>query len=186
MKGIFRTLKAMIRGESRESRELKYLLDHGMKLGKNSTIHSGFRIDSGWPWLISIGDDVTIAPSVTILAHDASTNVVKCGTKLGRVDIGNNVFIGTHAIILCNTKIGDNVVVGAGSVVTRDLPSNGVYAGIPAVKVASIEEYRKKSEQLQKERPYFGDMHLWNAWREAPAEDKETMLKGLEDGIGFV
>lgn len=70
--------------------------------------------------MISIGDDVIIASDVTILAHDVNTNMVKCGTKLGRVVIGNNVFVGTKAVIPCNTTIGDNVIIGAGSIVTHD------------------------------------------------------------------
>lgn len=183
IKSVFRR---MFGRESTYQAELDYLISHGMTLGKNSTIHTGFQIDSGWPWLISIGDNVTIAPSVTILAHDASTNVVGCCTKLGRVEIGNNVFVGTHSIILCNTRIGDNVVVGAGSLVTKDLPSNGVYAGVPAVRICSIEEYKKKSEVLLKTRPRFDDRFDWTQWREAPMEEKERMKKELEDGVGFV
>ncbi|MBE6924091.1 MAG: acyltransferase [Ruminococcaceae bacterium] len=183
---IVSKIRKLLRKGSSYQSELEYLLSHGMKLGQNSTIHAGFQIDSGWPWLISIGDNVTIAPSVTILAHDASTNVVKCCTKLGRVDIGNNVFIGTHSIILCNTRIGDNVVVGAGSLVTKNLPSNGVYAGVPAVRICSIEEYRIKSEALLNSRPRFDDKYDWTQWREAPVEEKERMKKELEDGIGFV
>lgn len=173
------------RGSTHQS-ELDYLISQGMQLGKNSTVHYGFQIDSGWPWLISIGDNVTLAPYVTILAHDASTNVVGCCTKLGRVTIGNNVFVGTHSIILCNTHIGDNVVVGAGSLVTKDLPSNGVYAGVPAKRVCSIEEYREKSQALLDSRPRFDDKYSWIQWRDAPAEDKEQMKKALEDGVGFV
>lgn len=183
---ILRKIKSVFSGKSQEQQELEYLLSHGMQLGENSTILSGFHIDSGWPWLISIGDNVTISSNVTILAHDASPNVVECGTKLGRVTIGNNVFIGIHTTILCNTRIGDNVVVGAGSLVTRDLPSNGVYAGVPAVKVASIEDFRKKNEQQKAQSPHFDDLHSWREWRDAPEKDKEYMKKCLEDGFGFV
>ena len=77
-------------------------------------------------WLISIGDNVTLAPYSQILAHDASTyNFIKY-TKISDVTIGNNVFIGAGAIILPNVKIGDNVIIGAGSVVTKDIPNNSV------------------------------------------------------------
>ena len=179
-------IRNLLGRRSTHQSELDYLISHGMKLGENSFINAGFQIDSGWPWLISIGDNVTIAPCVTILAHDASTNVVESCTKLGRVEIGNNVFIGTHSIILCNTHIGDNVVVGAGSLVTKDLPSNGVYAGVPAKWICSIEEYRNKNQALLHSRPRFDDKYDWTQWREAPEEDKERMKKALEDGIGFV
>lgn len=183
---LFATLKKMLRGMSNQEVELEYLINHGMHLGKNSTINSGCLIDSGWPWLISIGDHVTIAPNVTILAHDASPDVVECGTKLGKVSIGNHVFIGTRSVILCNTRIGDNVVIGAGSVVTHDLPSNGVYAGAPAVRICSIEEYRQKNRRLMETRPYFGDIRRWDDWRESTDEEKELMKRQLEDGCGFI
>lgn len=66
------------------------------------------------------------------MAHDASTGYGNRKTKIGIVRIGSDVFIGTKATVLCNVRIGDRVVIGANSVVTHDLPSNGVYAGNPA------------------------------------------------------
>ena len=166
--------------------ELEYRLSKGMHVGKNSHLYSVATIDGAWPWLISIGDNVTISSNVTILAHDASPNVVGCGTKLGRVTIGNNVFIGTGTIVLCNVKIGDNVVVGAGSLVTGDIPSNTVYVGRPARMLCTIEEYREKMKKLRETRPDFSGVHAWNEWSAAPDEDKTKMLEALKDGVGFV
>lgn len=183
---LLASIRKILCGKSNQQLELDYLISHGMHLGKNSIINDGCLIDSGWPWLISIGDDVTIAPNVTILAHDASPDVVECGTTLGRVTIGNNVFIGTRAVILCDTRIGDNVVIGAGSVVTHDLPSNGVYAGVPAVRICSIEEYRRKNQRLKETRPSFDQIRKWDDWREATVEEKEMMKQLLDDGVGFV
>lgn len=179
-------IRKLLEHKSNWDIELEYLISHGMHLGKNSTINAGCTIDSGWPWLISIGDNVTISSNVTILAHDASTNIVGRGTKLGKVTIGNNVFIGTNAVVLCNTHIGDNVIIGAGSIVTHDLPSNGVYAGAPAVKISTIEEYQRKITLLKESRPSFDHIRKWDQWREAPWEEKEIMLGGLEDGAGFI
>ena len=124
--------------------EKEYRLTRGMNPRKNCHIYSWDTIDGGHPYLITIGDNVTISSNVTILTHDASTNVVGCGTKIGKVTIGNNVFIGTRTIVLCNINIGNNVIVGAGSVVTHDLFDNGVYAGVPARYVSSVEDYKKK------------------------------------------
>lgn len=112
-------------------------------------------------------------------------NTVGCGTKLGRVQIGNNVFIGARAIVLCNVKIGDNVIVGAGSVVTHDLKGNNVYAGSPARRVCSIEEYRVKYERLRNERPRIDEIRPWNMWDSATEEEKQQMIDVLEDGVGF-
>jgi len=166
--------------------EMDYLLSRGMKVGNNCHIYSDATIDHTYPHLISIGDNVTISTNVTILAHDASTNVVQAGTKLGRVTIGNNVFIGTGSIILCDTRIGNNVVVGAGSLVTRDLPDNGVYAGSPARMICSIEEYREKMQKLRETRPDLSQIRPWNQWADASEEDRKKMCAALEDGVGFI
>ena len=92
--------KFIRRGES----EKEYRLNRGMKVGKNCHIYSWDTIDGGHPRLITIGDNVYISSNVTILTHDASTNVVGCGTKLGKVTIGNNVFIGTIVAQLSRQK----------------------------------------------------------------------------------
>lgn len=173
-------------GKTPEQIEMEYLRKNGLQMGENTQINSGFNIDSTWPWLISIGDNVTISTNVTILAHDASTNIVHQSTRLGRVAIGNNVFVGTRAVILCGVTIGENVVIGAGSVVTHDLPSNGVYAGVPAQKICTIEEYKEKYQKLRTERPDFSQIRKWDQWNAATDAEKQQMLDGLADGIGFV
>ena len=183
---MFSKIKMHLLRRFSESARLEYLKSRGMKVGKDTCIYSCKNFDGNWPWLIEIGDRVTVSTNVTILGHDASTNVVGCGTKLGRVRIGNNVFIGTGTIILCNTRIGDNVVVGAGSVVTRDLPSGGVYAGSPARRVCSIEEYREKFRAQLDSRPRFTQIHGWDGWGESTPEEREAMRDALDDGFGFV
>lgn len=173
-------------GKTPEQIELARLVENGLKIGKNTAINAGFSIDGAWPWLISIGDDVTISTNVTILAHDASTNIVRQSTRLGRVTIGNNVFIGTRTVILCGVTVGDDVVIGAGSVVSHDLPSGGVYAGVPARRICSIAEYREKYEKLRGERPDFSQIRPWNQWADATEAEKQQMYDGLADGIGFI
>ena len=178
--------KRLILRKSKEQIELEYLIDKGLKIGKNCHIYSTSTIDGAWPWLIDIGDNVTISTNVTILAHDASTNVAKCSTKLGRVNIGNNVFIGTGSIVLCNTRIGNNVVVAAGSVVTKDLPDDGVYAGTPAKRICTIQEYSEKYTQLKSIRPDFSEIRPWYDWTNATDSEKEDMITQLENQEGFV
>lgn len=166
--------------------DIEELVARGLKIGENSHLYSSGGIDHIYPHLISIGSDVTISTNVTILAHDASTNVVQCGTKLGRVSIGNNVFIGTGVTILCNVTIGNNVVIGAQSLVTNDLQDGGVYAGIPARKICSIEEYRQKNEKLHKVRPDFSKIKPWYEWETATEDEKQKMIDELADGIGYI
>lgn len=72
-------------------------------------------IDLIFPYLISIGDNVTLS-GVKILTHDATLKKSIGYTKVGKVTIGDNVFVGWGSIILMNTTIGNNVVIGAGSI----------------------------------------------------------------------
>ena len=166
--------------------EKEYRLNRGMQIGKNVNIYSWDTIDGSHPRLITIGDNVTISTNVTILTHDASPNVVGCGTKLGKVIIGNNVFIGTRSIILCNVHIGNNVVVGAGSLVTQDLPDNGVYAGVPAKYISSIEDFKEKNSKLREHRPRLDLIRPWYDWKNATDEKEQKMVDLLDDGVGYM
>lgn len=136
---------------------IKHLKSIGMEIGSDCIVYAPTKtlIDEQYPWMITIGDHVRITEGVKILTHDYSWSVLKnIGGVLGAsgiVKIGNNVFIGMNTIIERNVKIGDNVVIGAGSVVTKDCESNGVYAGVPAKKLMSINEYFAKRLAKQQE-----------------------------------
>lgn len=183
---IVTVLKRLLKRESSERATMSYCYAHGFTSGKNFQYNSGYPIDSNWPWLISVGDDVTLASNVRILAHDASTAKIDgVHTKVGIVKIGNNVFIGADSIVLCNTRIGDNVVIGAGSVVTHDVPSNSVYAGNPAKYICSFEEYSQKHRANRETHPIF-NQHSWREWPEASEEDKAKMRKKLENTFGYL
>lgn len=172
-------------GTSPEIAAMEYCFAHGFKAGKNFQYYSGYPIDSNWPWLISVGDDVTLSSNVRLLAHDASTAKTGVHTKIGIVQIGNNVFIGADTIVLCNTRIGDNVIIGAGSVVTCDIPSNSVYAGNPAKFICSFQEYQKKHKENQTTHPVFRE-RTWLEWPKAPLEEKEAMREKLKDTFGYL
>ena len=79
---------------------------------------------------VTIGEGVIIAPGVTI--RDSDAHSIKGSETAKEVEIGNHVWIGTNAIILKGVKIGDNSVIAAGAVVTKDVPKNSVVAGVPA------------------------------------------------------
>lgn len=131
----------------------KYLKKMGVKMGEDVFFSSPRKtwVDITRPTFISIGSHCVITSGVTILAHDWSYSVVMRAYEkmVGRqlwTTIGNNVFIGTNAIVLMGATIGDNVIIGAGSVVSGRVESDSVYAGNPAVKICSMEEYCKKGE----------------------------------------
>lgn len=105
---------------------------------------------------IHIGSNVFLTHDVILLVHDQSlvtawnsANAIKDkGSFYGVRDIhiGNNVFVGMRSIILPGTTIGDNVIIGAGSIVHGNIPSGTVWAGNPAKKIETIDEYREKLE----------------------------------------
>lgn len=88
----------------------------------------GTHIDGGHAFLIEIGNNVTLT-NTTILAHDASTKIPLGKSRIGKVHIGNNVFISWGSIVLPNISIGNNVIIGAGSIVTSDIPDGSVACG---------------------------------------------------------
>jgi maltose O-acetyltransferase len=126
---------------------LEELLKNGLKVGVNFNLQNDCIIDSSHCWHITIGDNVTFAPRVHVLAHDASTYNYLGYTKVLNTYIGNNVFIGAGSIVMPGCKIGDNVIIGAGSIVTKDIPENSVYAGNPAKYICSTDAYLEKEEQ---------------------------------------
>ena len=130
------------------------LISMGMVVGKNFKRLQGSILDPSHCWLIKIGDNVTLAPRVHILCHDASTKHFLGYTKIGCVTIGNNVFVGTDSVILPNVTIGDNVIIGAHSTVTKDVPSGYVVTGSPARVLCRTDEYiekeRKRAEHSNK------------------------------------
>ncbi len=157
-------IKKFIRGllykeKATNDKYIRFLRKKGVKIGEGVRFYSlsSNYIDVTEPILLSIGNHVSVTHGVIILTHDASWAVLKnhpdySGSIYGsqaKVSIGNNVFIGMNAIITSGVTIGDNVIIGAGSVVTRDCESNSVYAGNPAKRIMSIDEFAKKRQKKQ-------------------------------------
>lgn len=104
----------------------------GMHIGNGVKISLNAKLDKTNPKGVYIGDDTYIAFDVAILAHDMSRLIHK------DVKIGKRCFIGARSIILPGVTIGDEVVVAAGSVVTKDVPDNVIVAGNPAKVMRSV------------------------------------------------
>jgi len=130
----------------RGTMDLPSLIKDGLTVGEDVFINFGCTIDRSFCWLVTIGSRVTLAPNVHILAHDASAKRELGYTKMGKVVIGNDVFVGAGSIILPGVHIGDRVVIGAGSVVTRSIPGGSVAAGNPARVICTYEEYMEKQK----------------------------------------
>ena len=163
------------------------LIQRGLTVGKNFKRLNDVIIDDSHAWLITIGNDVTLAPRLHILARDASTKNFLGYTRIGLVCIGNNVFIGAGSIILPGVQIGDNVVVGAGSVVTKNIPSDSVAMGNPARVVSGISEFvEKKGQEKESTCCFDDDFTMRNA--QLSQKMKTEMSSELREsgGIGYV
>ena len=169
-----------IRGEYTTEKLIKM----GLKVGKNFNRLNGVILDPSHCWLISIGDNVTIAPRVHILAHDASTKMFLDYTKIGCVEIGNNVFIGAESVVLPGVKIGNNVIIGANSTVTHNIPDNSVAVGSPAKVICSLDEYLiKEKARMSESFVYEKDFTLGG---NITPEKKTQQAKELSNRIGYV
>jgi maltose O-acetyltransferase len=156
----------------------------GMSVGKNFKRLHGVILDPAHCWLIAIGDNVTMAPGVHILAHDASTFLHLGYTIIGRVNIGNNVFIGAQTVVLPNVTIGDNVIIGANSTVTQDVPASGVYAGNPVKCICGIDEFIEKNRKMLNIRPCYDGNYTLR--KNIDTAKKMQMKHDLMDGPGFI
>lgn len=107
------------------------------------------------PELIKFHNNITVASGVTFINHDLIHNVMKnidnreYDYYSGCIEVMDNVFIGSNSTILPNVKIGPNVVIAAGSVVTKDVPENSVVAGVPAKVIGSFDEYMNKRKNTK-------------------------------------
>lgn len=159
-------------------------VNRGLKAGRNLHLQEGVILDYSHIWHIELGDDVTIAPRAIILAHDASTRRSLGYTRLGKVKIGNRVFIGAGSIVLPGVTIGDDVIVGAGSVVSSDIQSGVVVVGNPARVLRSTQEYLEgKSKELELS-PRFDERYTLRGGV-TPAM-KEDMNRAMKNRIGYV
>lgn len=162
---------------------LEILKDEGLEIGENVDIHDGCIIDPSHCWLISIGNNVTLAPRVHILAHDASTKRALDYTMVGRTIIGNNVFIGANTTILPGVTIGNNVIIGAGSIVTTDIPNDSVAVGNPSKVVKSYDDF------LEEKKILFGKSNIFDeSYRigNIDKKKKEEMKQMLKRRTGFI
>lgn len=107
--------------------------------------------------LISIGDNVVIGSNVTFITHDAYFIVCnnafpehRINEKVGCIKIGNNVFVGANANLMYDISIGDDCIIAAGSIVTKDVPSGEIFGGVPAHNIGYTKNFREKNMKNMK------------------------------------
>ncbi len=136
----------------------------GTRIGERCYIGANVTLGRGGKDPIVIGDDCVLT-GCTILGHDASPalfleelqgeDIFNRKSFKRETRIGNHVFIGVNAVVLPGLTIGDNCIVGAGAVVTKDVLSNCVVAGNPARVISSIEDFKSKYRKLYQRHPEF-------------------------------
>lgn len=136
---------------SSSERYIKYLRNCGIKIGEGCIFRDvkTTRIDITRPSLVEIGNNVDMNRNFQIMTHDWASGVFRnvfhnILPSSGKVKLGNNIYFGTDVIVLKGVTIGDNCVIAAGSIITKDIPANSVVAGIPAKVICTLEEYYEK------------------------------------------
>lgn len=150
----------------------------GVSVGENVRFYGISRAMFGSePWLIAIGSNVYITAGVQFVTHDGGTLVLRHEQPdlewTAPIEIGDYVYIGVRSIILPNVKIGNRCIIGAGSVVTKDVPSNSVFAGVPARRICSTDEYLEKLKAKS-----LGCGHL-------PAAEKAAVIREIYERQGW-
>lgn len=135
---------------------------YAKKIGVNGLENGKLYGDINWgtePWLITIGKDCHITKGVSFITHDGGTLLFRERVPdieiTKPITIGDYVYIGINTLILPGVNIGNNCIIGAGSIVTKDIPDNSVAAGSPAKVVKSIDEY---FEKIQRESLHLGNL----------------------------
>ena len=137
----------------------------GAAIGKNIFIGFDVVIDEGFAEFLTIEDNVVIAARTFIILHDSALNNISGDPiRVGKVTLKEQAYIGANVTILPGVTIGSKAIVGAGSVVTRDVPDGMVAVGNPAAVRTAVSTVRSR---LVEQPPRPGIFH-WDIlpWRE--------------------
>ena len=124
----------------------KQAREAGVIMGSHNVIASRFW--STEPYLIKIGNHCQLTEGTKIYTHGGALvarDRYPNFDVFGKVVLGDRVYVGSRAIIMPGVTIGDNVLIAAGSVVTKSIPSNVAVAGNPAKYLCSLDEYIERN-----------------------------------------
>lgn len=136
---------------------IEFLRKKGAIIGENCEIYKTASFGSE-PYLIKIGNHVRINSGVQLVTHDGGLWVLRDKSagygdefseadRFGKIIIHDNVHIGTNSIIMPGVEIGKNSIIGCGAVVTKSVPANEIWGGVPACYIESLSEYAEKARK---------------------------------------
>ena len=128
---------------------IKYARKIGVTMGNNNLIPDKDTWSSE-PYLVTIGSNCQITKGVKLFTHGGGQAVRQMHPDFdvfGKIVIGDNVYIGMNSLIMPGVTIADNVIVAAGSVVTKSVPKNVVVAGNPAKIICTISDYYERNKK---------------------------------------
>lgn len=182
---IYSTLRLLYQYIIKEKRRryIRGLKRMGLDIANEVHIVDTFYFDPSHCFLISIGKNCTICPNVRLIAHDASTKSFLGYTKIGRIIIKENCFLGDSVIVLPNVTIGPNAIIGAGSVVTKNIPQGSIAGGNPAKVIGSLDSYLKKIKDMSRQKKIFSEDYCIEKLDE---KLREEIIKSIGRGTGFI
>lgn len=152
----------------------EFLKKKGILRAQGEHVYFYSRIFPADPKLLVLHNNIAIATNVRFVNHDRMDYILRgmkdCKAKktYGCIEIMDNVFIGTDVTILPDVRIGPNAIVGAGSIVTKDVPEGVIAAGNPARVIGSFDEFvaKRMSTLNSNSNPDF----LWAEFEKKRAE----------------
>jgi maltose O-acetyltransferase len=141
------SLRQRIMARLRGHQTLSALRRRGLRAHPPVRLVSPSYIDPVFAWAIEIGSYTIISQEVQIFAHDAAIKRLTGYTEVRPVTIGERCYVGAGSIILPGSRIGDESIIGAGSLVRGEIPPRSLAYGVPAKVAGDIDELRQRHER---------------------------------------
>jgi maltose O-acetyltransferase len=138
------TLRERVMARLRGQQTLSDMRKRGLRAQAPVRIESPSFVDPVFAWAIEIGAYTIISREVQIYAHDAAVKRLTGYTEIRPVTIGERCYIGAGCIILPGSVVGDEAIVGAGSLVRGEIPARSLAVGNPAKVIASVDDLRER------------------------------------------